>query len=291
MFVCNNFETASGAFSGLSARSDFLQPDGAYCAKKELPLHVTTRNPPTSVNENLHLIALRTIRHDDRTSVLTAWSAERGRVGIAMPAGAGREARRRRALTMPLALFEGVCVSRPGRDLLQLRDLRPLSVGVSLRTHPVKGALAMFLAEVLEGVLRASEPDARLSEFLFGAVEALDAMESPTAVANFHLWFLRVLASLTGIAPDYGSWRPGSVFDMAEAVFRPVPPLHGRYLPPVQARAVHMLGRLTLINIARLRMSRDTRRAMLDGILDYYALHGMPAAAGSRSLDILKSLF
>ena len=63
--------------------------------------------------ESLHCLALRTVRHDDRTSILSAWTAECGRVGISMPAGTGREAQRRRALTMPLAIFEGVVVSRP----------------------------------------------------------------------------------------------------------------------------------------------------------------------------------
>ncbi|MBJ2184718.1 MAG: DNA repair protein RecO C-terminal domain-containing protein [Muribaculaceae bacterium] len=241
--------------------------------------------------ESLHCLALRTVRHDDRTSILSAWTAECGRVGISMPAGTGREAQRRRALTMPLAIFEGVVVSRPGRDLVRLRDLRPVAVTSSLHSHPVKTAMALFLADVADGVLRASEPDARLSDFLFGAVRALDALTDTNAVANFHLWFLRALATMTGIAPDFGSWRPGAVFDMTEGVFRVSPPVRGRYLMPDEARAVCLLGRLTLNNIARVRLSRSDRRLMLDGILDYYAMHGAVAASATRSLDILKTLF
>lgn len=127
--------------------------------------------------ESIRGLALRTIRHDDRTSILSAWTAERGRVAISMPAGNGREARRRRALTMPLALFEGVAVSRPGRELLQLRDMRPTDVTASLHSHPVKTAMALFLADVLDSVLRSAAPDGRYSEFLFGAVRALDAAQ------------------------------------------------------------------------------------------------------------------
>ena len=241
--------------------------------------------------ESLHCVALRTIKHDDRTSVLTAWSAERGRVGIVMPAGAGREARRRRALTMPLALFEGVCVSRPGRDLVQLRDVRPSAVTSSVHSHPVKAATALFLADVLEGVLRASEPDEHLTRFLQAGVEALHAISAPTALANFHLWFLRVLAALTGIEPDYGSWTPGAVFDMSEGVFRPTPPLHGRWLAPDDALAVRTLGRLTLRSMGHVRLGREQRGRMQEGILDYYTLHGLPAASAARSLEILRTLF
>lgn len=241
--------------------------------------------------ESLHCLALRTVRHDDRTSILTVWSAERGRVAVSMPAGAGREAQRRRALTMPLALVEGIVVGRPGREVVRLRDLRPMAVTASLHSHPVKTALALFLADVLEGVLRTTGPDEHLSEFLFGSVRALDAMTSGHGVANFHLWFLRALATLTGIAPDFGSWRPGAVFDMAEGVFRATPPLHGRFLDPGRARAVHALGRFTLDNIARVRLDRTTRREMLDGILEYFAMHGALTGSATRSLDILKTIF
>lgn len=241
--------------------------------------------------ETIHCLSLRLVRHDDATSILTAWSAERGRVAVSIPAGAGREAQRRRALATPMALVEGVVVSRPGRDVLRLRDMRPWVVMSSLRSHPVKAAVALFLADVLDGVLRTAPADEHLSRFLFDAVRLLDGLTRPAAVANFHLWFLRALATFTGIAPDYGSWRPGMVFDMSEAVFRSTPPLHGRYLEPAQAAAVHMLGRLTPANMGRLRLNRDTRRRLLEGILEYYALHGALPAGASRSLEVLKTLF
>lgn len=72
----------------------------------------------------LHCIALRTVRHSDTKNIVSAWSRELGRVAFAFPAGSGREARRRRALTTPLALFEGQCELRPGREIHTIRDLR-----------------------------------------------------------------------------------------------------------------------------------------------------------------------
>ena len=136
-------------------------------------------------------------------------------------------------------------------------------------------------------MLATSAPDGRLSDFLFGAVRALDATSDANALANFHLWFLRALATLTGIAPDFGSWSPGAVFDMAEGLFRSTPPVHGRYLLPADALGVRLLGRLTPANVGR----AATRRRLLDGTLDYFALHGALSGSGARSLDILKSLF
>lgn len=241
--------------------------------------------------ETIHCVALRLVKHNDASSILTAWSAERGRVAVGIPAGGGREARRLRALATPLALVEGVVVSRPGHEVLRLRDMRPWVVTPSVRSHPVKAAVALFLADVLEGVLRTATADERLSRFVFDAVQLLDGLAQPAAVANFHLWFLRALATFTGIAPDYGSWRQGRVFDMAEGVFRATPPVHGRYLEPQEAGAVHILGRLTPANMGRLRMNRDARRRLLEGILEYYSLHGVLPGGASRSLEVLRTLF
>ncbi len=50
----------------------------------------------------LNLIPLRVIPYSDRNSILSAYSRELGRVSFVVPAGAGREARRRRALLMPM---------------------------------------------------------------------------------------------------------------------------------------------------------------------------------------------
>lgn len=38
--------------------------------------------------QTIHAIALRTVRHSDSTSILTAWSAEAGRIAILMGTGA-----------------------------------------------------------------------------------------------------------------------------------------------------------------------------------------------------------
>ena len=48
--------------------------------------------------EPLECIALRTTRISDSKSLLSVWERTRGRLTFAIPAGASREARRRRAL-------------------------------------------------------------------------------------------------------------------------------------------------------------------------------------------------
>lgn len=234
-------------------------------------------------------VALRTVRYNDRNSILTAWTAELGRTALLMPDGAGRESRRRRALTMPLSLFEGQVDVRPGREIMTVRDMRPLAVTTALSAHPVKAALAMFLAEVLQAVLRdAGQADPVLWRLIHDTVTALDRAPD-RALANFHLWFLYRLGVVIGIEPDTSTFERGRVFDMADGIFRDSAPGHADYVEAAEARIVVILGRLSERSLPLLRMSSERRSRALDGILRYYTLHHSPLNA-LHSLPVLRTL-
>jgi len=233
--------------------------------------------------ESLHCVSLRTIKYDDRRSIVSAWSRERGRVSFLVPAGNGREAQRRRALMQPLCLFEGESDIRPGRDLFAIRDVRPMRVLPDLCCDPAKAVVAIFISEVLERVLRESPPDTALSDFIFDAVTRLDAMRRAVGVANFPVLFMYKLGFFLGIEPDAGEWKPGRIFDMTEGCFRQSAPLQGRWLDADDSRSVVILHRMSFGASERLGISRAVRRRILDGIIEYYGIHHTP-------LDNLKSL-
>lgn len=236
--------------------------------------------------EHLRCIALRTVKYDDRRAIVAAWSAERGRVSFLVPDGAGREARRRRALMMPLCMFEGESDIRPGRELLSIRDLRPLEVLPDVASNPSKVVVAMFVAEVLERLLRQAAPDDILTEFIFRSVRLLDSLTSAVAVANFPILFLFRLCTFLGIEPDCSDAAPGRIFDMREGRFRLSPPSAGRWLSPRDSRWVALLHRLPPERGALLRIGVETRRAVLSRILEYYSMH-IASLDGLQSPDIL----
>jgi DNA repair protein RecO (recombination protein O) len=234
-------------------------------------------------------VALRTIKYNERNSILTAWTAELGRVALLMPAGAGAESRRRRALTMPLSLFEGQVDVRPGREIMPVRDMRPAAVTPSLSSHPIKITLAMFLAEVLNAVLNENgQADMALWQFISESVVALDLADDDQ-LANFHLLFLYRLGVLLGIEPDISTWQPGRTFDLVDGIFRAGAPTHGKYIESAEAQAIIALSRLTFRTLNLLRLTHDQRTRLLDGILQYYTIH-YAALANLRSLDIVRTL-
>lgn len=207
---------------------------------------------------------------------------------MAVSAGAGRGASRLRALLMPLSVIECEADIRPGRDIHTMSNVRAIDALHGLRSDPVKGSVAMFLAEVLAGVLREGPADRGVWHFIAGSIRTLDRMD-PRRVANFHLCFLYGLGQCLGVAPDATDYAPGRVFDMRDGCFRSSAPLHADFLSPMESRAVWAVSRLTYANMHGWRMSRQQRQAVLDIILDYYAMHYAPMS-GLKSLDVLRML-
>lgn len=237
--------------------------------------------------ENLDCIALRTVRYSDSRNILTAYSRQRGRVTVSIPAGNGRAATRTRALTMPLSVFQCVADVRPDREILQIRDMR--GAPVEFLDGPIRSTLSLFIADLLATLLREPQRDETLYDFIVYMRQQI-AGASGTALANMHLCFLLRLQHFLGIEPDWSSYTPGSIFDLSDGIFRRSAPLHGRWLPSAEAEAAWKLRRMTPRSARLFAMSRHDRNLLLDRIMQYYHIH-FPGTLSISSLEVLRAIF
>lgn len=237
--------------------------------------------------ENLDCIALRTVRYSDRANILTAYSRQRGRVAMIVPAGGGRQAARTKALTQPLSVFQCVADVRPGREMLQPRDFR--MGGVPQSCDPVRATLSLFIADVLASLLREPQCDVHLFDFIVCVADRVASADGD-ALPNMHICFLLRLQHFMGIEPDWSTYAAGAVFDMADGIFRGSPPLHGRWLPSAEAEAAWRLRRMNMRTCGLYRLSRTGRNLILDRLIQYYQIH-FPGMASISSLEVLRSIF
>lgn len=236
----------------------------------------------------VHCIALRTVRLSDSKNLLSVWSREAGRLTFAVPAGSGREARRRRAITAPLGTFEGVCDIRPDREIHSVRDVMPMAGSAAMNLSPVQGLTSLFLAEVLDRLLSACSPEPGLNDYLFESLELFPNLKG-RAAANFHLLFLFGLTYFTGIAPDLSEYAGGAVFDLRDGRFRTSAPVHGDCVDGDAARILVLMANTPYSKGGRLPLGREERNRTLDLILHYYSLHLAPLES-IKSLEILRKL-
>lgn len=217
----------------------------------------------------LHCIALLKIRYSDTKSLLKAWSRENGLLTLLM-SESGREGIRRRALTMPLSMFEGQCDIRPTKDIQSVRDLSAtITPGASGTYRP----FSAFMASVLTPVLAHAEADTALDSFLRLAIGAYNLAPSADG-PKYLLYMLYGLTRHLGVEPDTSPAASGAeYFDLREGVFRHSRPLHEDFIAVPESRIVVVLDRMTLKNIGKVRLSDDECHKIYSRICDYYRIH------------------
>ena len=234
-------------------------------------------------------IVLNTVKYGDSSLVaqlLTDIGGRRSYMvrGIRSSHGRGSKA----ALFQPLfALeFEGLESSRT-----ELDSFREVHAGIVLRGIPFdvrKSTVALFMAEVLYRLVRESEPDPVLFDFVWGSVEALDTIDEGTA--NFHLWFLANLSRFLGFSPGNEHTRD-AFFDMREGVFtRAAAPRCRTLMSSVNAEILRDLLECDVQCLGEIGLNRRQRVDFLDAMLEYYSYH-LDSIHDVRSTKILREVF
>lgn len=242
------------------------------------------------MKEPVRFVALRRTKYSDRYDILATYTREHGAVTFVVPAGKGREALRLRALVQPLMIVDGLMATTPGHDLARLSEA-VASGGKMIHAHPVRSAVAQFIAETVTALLGQSSEDGdrRMFAFLEEWIWRLDKARG-IELANFHIFFLTALTVPMGIEPDYGTYSRGYLLDLRDGVFRQTAPLHPFWLDGRSSRLVSVILRYGFKAASRVRLTRDDRVNMLNRILDYYSWH-YKSLSGIKSLDVLKKLF
>ena len=203
--------------------------------------------------------------------------------GVRSSRGRGSKA----ALLQPMFAVEFEGLESSKMDMHRFRELRS---GIVLQSTPFdvrKSTMALFMAEVLYRLVRESEPNEALFDFVWGSVEALDVMEE--GVANFHLWFLANLSRFLGFSPS-GEYRMGAIFDMREGVFTMVPPGHSAVMDAPNSEILRDLLECDVRYLAEIGLNRVQRVEFMEEMMRYYGYH-LEAINSVRSIRILQEVF
>ena len=158
--------------------------------------------------------------------------------------------------------FEGLTSSRQ-----QMHRFREVQSGIVLQRMPFdvrRSTIALFMAEVLYRLVKESEPDSQLFDFVWESIGALDSMEE--GVANFHLWFLVNLSRFLGFYPG-NEYMPGAWFDACEGSYTVQKPPHATVMTPENARLMNDFVECDVRCLAEIGLNRTQRSAFLEALL------------------------
>jgi len=193
-----------------------------------------------------------------------------------------------KALFMPLSVLELEVEHMNKRELQKVKESKACYPITELFCNPIKNVLALFLAEVLFRIVKDTEPDPQLFNYLYKSIHLLEHTED--GVANFHLVFLLGLLRYMGVSPHVESYQAGFYFDMLNGVFTDRLPTHRHYLNRDESTILARLFRLGYENMTLYTFSRQDRVHIIGRILEYYRLHLLEFPE-IKSLSVMQSLF
>ena len=189
-------------------------------------------------------IVLHTLKYGDTSMVAYLLTDVGGRRSYMVQGVRSRSGRGSKlALFQPMFPVEFEGLESPRQQMDRFKEVRAGFVLQSLPFDVRKSTMALFMAEVLYRLVRESEPNRPLFDFVWGSAEALDAMDE--GVPNFHLWFLANLSRLLGFRPG-NDYTPGAWFDIREGLYSVVRPASDRN----NAGEITMLSSLQIENVA-----------------------------------------
>lgn len=232
-------------------------------------------------------IVLRMVRYSDKASAVTVFTRDYGRMSLIVYGVSGKRSGGKAALLQPLSLIELTASMHPGKEMQQAKDLRSDINLAGISSHPVKNAIALFLAELFFKTLKNQQEDTALYDFLQVALEWLN--ESEAGIANFHLVLMCRLTRYLGFEPNaVSSHLPW--FDLLNGGFCDSQPLHSHSVKPGNMLAFKELLECDFSTMSGLVLSRQQRIELLDTLLEYYRLH-LPEFHNLQSTEILHELF
>ncbi len=233
-------------------------------------------------------IVLHTLKYGDKSMIVYLLTDVGGRQsfmvqGVRSSRGHGSKA----GLFQPIFAveFEGLQSSK-----MELHRFKEVHSGQLLHSIPFdvrKSTIALFMAEVLYRLVRESEPNPDLFEFVWHSVGALDALQE--GVANFHLWFLSNLSAFLGFFPQ-GHYHTGDWFDIREGCYTSTQPLHTLHFTPENSCFLRDFTECDVTCLAEIGMNRTQRVSFMQSLLTYYGYH-LDAIRAVQSVQILQEVF
>lgn len=233
-------------------------------------------------------IVLHTLKYNDTSNIVDIYTRENGRASFLVSVPRSRKSAVKTVLFQPLSMIEFEADYRPMSNLYRIKEAKSWHPFRTLPYDPYKSSIAMFLAEFLYRALREEAENGPLFAYLEHSIRWLD--ECDRSFSNFHLVFLMRFSRFLGLYPNTEDYREGCFFDMLNACFVSVQPLHGAFLKPEEASRINLLMRMNYETMHLFTMSRLERNRCLIIMNDYYRLH-LPDFPVLKSLDVLKELF
>lgn len=227
-------------------------------------------------------IVLTAIRHTETSLICKIYTERFGLQSYLIYGARKPRAKISAAILQPMHLLDLVVYHKTNGTLQKMAEAQQVPLFERIPYDIEKRTIMLFLAEVLNKVIKNEEADAPLFEFIYTMIVWYDRAEGKER--NFHLFFLLKLTQYLGVYPDQDYWartfkRGGGVQE-----------------PSLDVDASTMAGywdcflRANVGSIKEIKLNTFARRQLLRHIIDYYQEH-VGAIEPLKSQAVLESIW
>ena len=239
------------------------------------------------MDDTIQGIVLQSIRYGDTSLIVKVFTRNYGMRSYMVKGAFNRNSKCRAALFQNLHLINYVEAGKPNKNSLgYMKDVQLTSVFQSIPFVMNKGAILMYLSELLTKTITEQEQNEPLYDFIVQSLHWLDLVEQD--YANFPLFFTLELTRHLGFYPK-DNHQMGYCFDMMEGSFAHDYPLHPYYFDAEASQLLSQLLNTGIDEACRLPLHVSQRRELLDGLIVFMRLHA-PVMKDFHSHEVLKTV-
>ena len=239
------------------------------------------------MDDTIQGIVLQSIRYGDTSLIVKVFTRNFGLRSYMVKGAFNRNSKCRAALFQNLHLINYVEAGKPNKNSLgYMKDVQLTSVFQSIPFVMNKGAILMYLSELLTKTITEQEQNEPLYDFIVQSLHWLDLVEQD--YANFPLFFTLELTRHLGFYPK-DNHQMGYCFDMMDGSFAHDYPLHPYYFDAEASQLLSQLLNTGIDEACRLPLHVSQRRELLDGLIVFMRLHA-PVMKDFHSHEVLKTV-
>lgn len=217
-------------------------------------------------------IVLKSTRHSESSIVCKLYTEKFGLQSYLIHGARRRNAKIPAAILQPLHTLDMVVYHKENGNLQRISEARQSPLFQTIPYDIEKNTIALFLAEVLNKVIKQSESDSPLFEFIYTMITWFDKSSEKTR--NFHLFFLLKLTQYLGFYPMAPSARQETPKYLRKGASYPI----GETWSSINIRSPlsiywHDLLACKVESINDVSLNTHDRRQLLGHIIAYYQEH------------------
>lgn len=191
-------------------------------------------------------------------------------------------------MLQPLTLLSMIVYHKDNKGLNRVSEIRQEPLLTSVPYDMKKISVVFLINDIIGKVIRESEPNKTLFNFLYNSVLFLD--QTAETIESYYISFMVHLAKELGFAPNGKFSEQKKYFNLKEGVFQNSIPEHPHWMPPETSEKFFHLMQTPLEKSFTLNFSPAERKQLRAALLNYYRLH-VEGFTASRSQKIMEEVW